>query len=90
MKDLFTALGALFLAAEYAFMIGNSPVASAFVGLLAITALVAVRVDEVREEASKKVRRAAGSRAFAMPDAMYVPVNAVRKTAPRARAAQAA
>ncbi len=92
MKDTFTALGSIFLAAEYAFMVGNSPVVSAFAGLLALTALVAVRIDQVREEASNKVRRTAGPRAFVMPDVSYVPASAVRKTAVRrpARAEHAA
>lgn len=89
MKDLFTALGILFLAAEYAFMAANVPSVALFAGLLALTALYAVRIDQRREEASNEVRRSNGSRPFRMPDMTFVPARAA-KPAIRHRAVKAA
>lgn len=86
MRDLFTALGTLFLAAEYAFMAANVPSVALFAGLLA---LMAVRTDQRREEATNQVRRTAGSRTFSLPDMSFVPARAAKHVV-RHRAAKAA
>lgn len=89
MRELFTAFGILFLAAEYAFLAANVSTVALFAGLLALTALYAVRIDRRREEASNEVRRSNGARPFRMPDMTFVPARAA-KPAVRHRAVKAA
>lgn len=91
MREVFTALGTLFLAAQYAFMVASSPFVSMFIGLLALTALVAVKTDQLREEAANKVRQTSGQNStFRLPDMSFAPARAVAKPVVRRTAVKAA